>query len=157
MKKLYCAIMIILVFAVCAWGEGSSVTQTYSPVYSAEGNTNMATLTLAWTSDSVTGAVSATTSTAVTDLIAGKYIVLVVTDPGATAPTDDYDITITDANGVDVMGGALANRDTANTEQTMPAILTGLYFPRPIATALTLNVTAAGNSKVGTVIIYLSR
>ncbi|MEN6375532.1 MAG: hypothetical protein ABFD75_12260 [Smithella sp.] len=135
---------------------GSSVTQTYTQVYSSEGPTNMSTLTLSWVSDDATGAVSATTTTAITDQIAGKYIVLVVTDPGATAPTDDYDITITDANGVDVMGGALANRDTANTEQALP--LMGTFGgPRPIATALTLNVTNAGNSKIGSVIIYLSR
>ena len=35
------------------------------------------------------------------------------------------------------------------------AAASAAYSPRPIIGALTLNVTAAGNSKVGTVIIYL--
>jgi len=155
MRKIIFALIFLIIPSLC-FAAGSSVTQTYSPVYSSEGFTNLATLTLAWTSDDATGAVSATTSTEITNQIAGKYIVLVVTDPGATAPTDDYDITITDANGVDVMGGALANRDTSNTEQILPLIGTS-SGPRPVATALTLNITNAGNSKIGSVIIYLSR
>jgi hypothetical protein len=158
MKKLAYAIAMILLFSVYAWAaDVGTVTTSYSPVYSSEGNTNMATLSFAWTTTSA-GAASTTTSTSDTDLIAGKYVTLVVTDPdGTSAPTDDYDITIKDTNGVDIVGGALANRDTANTEQTMPAILTGLYFPRPVATALTFAVAAAGSGKSGITLMYLSR
>ncbi len=155
MKKyiLLLAILIMFLATSLAIGAGSSVTQTYAIIGI---NTNISTLTLVWTSDDATGAVSAATSAAVTAAIEGKFIVMVVTDPSATAPTDDYDITITDANEVDVMGGALANRDTANTEQALPYVGVA-YAPRPITGTLTLNVTNAGNSKIGTVIIYLSR
>jgi hypothetical protein len=51
--------------------------------------------------------------------INGKLI-YVLTDPGATAPTDNYDITLKNQNTLDVMGGNLANRDTANTEYATP-------------------------------------
>jgi hypothetical protein len=39
-----------------------------------------------------------------------------VTDPGSTTPTDDYDITVTSAEGIDLAGSQLLDRDTANTE-----------------------------------------
>src|SRR4030043_2102612 len=108
MKKyiLLLAIIIMFLSAPLAFGAGSSVTETSRVNYG-----DISVLTLDWVSDDATGAVSATTGTAATAFITGKYIIMVETDPGATAPSDNYDITITDARGVDVMGGALANRD----------------------------------------------
>lgn len=76
-------------------------------------------------------------------------IVGLVTDPGATAPTDDYDITVTDQDGVDVLNALGANRDTANTEQ----VVTGMGFV--VGSTLTLNVTNAGSAKVGQVWLYV--
>ena len=39
------------------------------------------------------------------------------TDPGATKPTDNYDVTIEDAGGHDVLEGVGADRDDTNTEK----------------------------------------
>lgn len=50
------------------------------------------------------------------------WVFLAETNPGTTAPTDDYDIVLTNANGVDVMGGALLNRDETNTERAIPGV-----------------------------------
>jgi hypothetical protein len=41
------------------------------------------------------------------------------TNPGATAPTDNYDITLVDAEGIDRLQGVGVDRDTANTEQAI--------------------------------------
>jgi hypothetical protein len=68
---------------------------------------------------------------------------------GGSAPTDNYDITITDAYGYDVLQGTGANRDTANTETAVPTA-TSIAFG-----TLTLNVTNAGDTKGGTVILYV--
>ena len=38
-----------------------------------------------------------------------------ITNPGTTAPQDNYDITLT-SEGADMLLGGGANRDTANTE-----------------------------------------
>ena len=73
-----------------------------------------------------------------------------VTDPGAAAPDDNYDITITDADGIDVLAGAGANRDTANTEYVLAASLGGC-----VDSVLTLNVTNAGDAKAGDVYLYI--
>lgn len=79
-------------------------------------------------------------------------VVRLVTVPGAggDAPTDDYDVTILDEDGTDVLMGAGANRDTANTEQKNAADL-GIV----LNDSLELNVAAAGNAKKGTVYLYL--
>lgn len=100
----------------------------------------------AWTSDDTTGAVSDTTTYAYN----GK-VERFITDPdGTAAPTDDYDITITDEDGYDVLHGAGADRDTANTEQVLASSLGMVY-----KSTLTLNVTNAGNSKQGVVYLYI--
>lgn len=81
---------------------------------------------------------------------AGEVIAL-VTDPaaGGSAPTDNYDITITDPEGYDVMQGAGADRDTANTETAVPAAKSIAFGP------LTLNVAAAGDTKSGIAVLYI--
>jgi hypothetical protein len=76
-------------------------------------------------------------------------VIALVTDPGATAPTDNYDITITDVEGYDVMQGAGANRDTANTETAVPTATSVAHG------TLTLNVSNAGDSKQGVAVLYI--
>jgi len=97
----------------------------------------------AWTS-SAGGAADLVTA----GVYAGRAIAL-VTDPGSTAPDDNYDITITDSEGYDVMQGAGANRDTSNTETAVPTA-TSVAFG-----TLTLNVSNAGPAKVGVAVLYI--
>ena len=74
------------------------------------------------------------------------------TNPGATAPTDNYDITVVNSNGIDIFGGALANRDTSTSERTMP-ILNSLYGAVPSDGQLTINIT---NNAVNSAIVVLT-
>lgn len=101
-------------------------------------------LKLAWTSASDGTVVSQ--SSAYYD---GKVIWL-ATDPGATAPTDNWDLTVTDANGIDVLAGAGADRDTANTEYVAEASLGAVANSK-----LTVNITNAGDAKTGTIYLYI--
>ena len=96
---------------------------------------------------------SAGTFTCATDRDITGWIMLVETDPGATAPTDNYDITLVNSNSRDVMGGSLANRDTANTEAVLPYI-NGTYTVVFNEGPLTITVTNAGNSKTSEILIY---
>ena len=79
-------------------------------------------------------------------------IIRLVTDPdaAAAAPTDNYDITILDDDGVDVLIGAGANRDTANTEQVIASSLGCV-----VDSQLTLEIVNAGDAKAGLVILYI--
>lgn len=103
--------------------------------------------TYLWAADS-TGVVE----TKVTDTFFRGLIKAVVTDPDTTtvpadadstgqAPSDNYDITLTNTDGLEIMGGSLSNRDTANTEWRAPvAIVPG--------TLDTLMIELFNNSKL---------
>ena len=83
----------------------------------------------------------------------------VVTKPLASiAPTDNYDITLEDDTGVDLLNGQLANRDTVNLEAVWP------YGPGPSSNRSQevfspcisrLRIANAGNAKQGLIVFYV--
>jgi len=105
----------------------------------------------AWTSDAAAGSV---TECAVA-LKAGRIVQVVMT-PGGTTPSDDYDVTLTQASGEDdLLGGGGANCSNSLMKVVglgpgagdLPTwIPSGNYWP---------TVAAAGNSKTGTIDIYM--
>lgn len=111
------------------------------------------TVIASWTSDA-SGDASGTCTP-----IAGK-VIKGVTDPGAAAPTDNYDIVLTDADGINILAQSvddLLNRDTANTEEIyFPIELgtnAGLIFP-VVNGAITFTVSNAGDTKTGTIKLF---
>lgn len=109
MKKLI-LLFILMLLPLLAFAAGTCTT-TY------DGKVPVETITISCTADS--GA--ATFPDTVTKAIRG-YVMVVETNPGTPGPTDDYDIVYNTASGVDVMGGACINRDTANTERATPSL-----------------------------------
>lgn len=86
------------------------------------------------------------------------YLLKVITNPGATAPTANYDITLEDPedNALDAAGGLLANRAAATTEQVYPNV-SGATIP--IFLMGTYNVAVSNNavnSATGRIILYLA-
>lgn len=83
------------------------------------------------------------------------FIVKVVTNPGATAPTDNYDIALNgpEDTALDSLGGALANRDTANTEQVYP-VISGATVPVYVNGKPTLAITGNSVNSAVTVITF---
>lgn len=99
-----------------------------------------------WTSDASGDATKATS------LEYQGILAAVTTDPDAgDAPTADYDVVINDDNGLDVAGGALADRHTSNTE-TVKDNAAFTYFSSSV---LTLVVSNAGNVKKGIVYAWI--
>lgn len=82
----------------------------------------------------------------------GKVLEL-VTNPGSAAPTDNYDVDIADEDGLDVLAGQGADRDTANTEYVIDSDSTPLGVVSD--SKLTLNIGTAGDAKTGDVYLYL--
>ena len=138
-----------------------------TPVFAAEslvqsilGNGPYRVYSLVW----VTDASGNFTATATTQNIDG-VVMLVEAIPSATAaPGDNYDVTLRNSSGIDVMGdsgaagsevfdGALANLDTAVPSMKRP-LLTAVYTDIPVMGPLTLDVFAAGASKGGTIRIH---
>ncbi len=104
---------------------------------------------MAWVSDS-SGDVTAV-------IFIDGEIVRMDTNPGSAAPTANYDITLVDdITGLDILGGAGANRHTTATESVVPTLLTtNSNESKPIhyGTA-TLTVANAGNAKDGDIYIF---
>ena len=156
MRKVFLAILAMLLFASPAIGV-ESCTQ------SLLGNGPYRVYSLVW----VTDASGNFTATATTQNIDG-VVMLVEAIPSATAaPGDNYDVTLRNSSGIDVMGdsgatgseafdGALANLDTAVPSMKKP-LLTAVYTDIPVMGPLTLDVFAAGNSKGGTIRIHFRR
>lgn len=71
--------------------------------------------------------------------LSGKLLAL-ETNPGATAPTDNYDILLDDAEGKDVLEGVGANRDTTNIEK-VAVLLSSLHPPVAKSDVLTFKIT----------------
>ena len=105
----------------------------------------MRLVTLAWTS-SGGGSVSSTFD------IGGGYIhsVEVVPGSGADQPTDQYDVTITNSNGIDILSGRGANQSSSAGAiyQMNPPL-----FHR--GDTMTLTVSNAGAANTGTVLIHI--
>jgi hypothetical protein len=88
--------------------------------------------------------------------MAGKFITLLETVPGATAPTNQWDATLEDAHG-DILGGALQNR--AQTREFADPLQNGSvrYIPCD-GRALTLKVANNSvNSATAAIRLFLSR
>ena len=155
MKKLI-AVIILAIFPSLLMAEGAVITEVAKSIGGS--HTGMYTLTLAWTSDSETGAVEAATSDEITAWLEGKWIMSAKTVPGTgnEAPTAAYDITITDEDGFSIFGTDLNDRSATATEEALPYVA-GTKAPRLITGALTTSVSAAGNSKTGKIILTVAR
>jgi hypothetical protein len=110
----------------------------------------------AWTSNA-SGAASESV-----ELIQPGELVGVTFVPGTSGsqPTDAYDVTANDAYGVDALSGQGANLSNATATMVAPTIpakdgTTTSTAPRPVDGTLTVAVTNAGNTKSGTVVLWV--
>lgn len=75
-------------------------------------------------------------------------------NPGSPAPTDNYDYTIVDGDGIDRIQGVGANRDTANSEEELIVYTsTGEHPVVDINETLTLTIT---NNSVNSAVIVIT-
>jgi hypothetical protein len=134
------------------FGHSLPAAMTITPGTGITPNSGMIhRIKLDWTSDGSGNVTQAITLNGV--------ILRVATDPGATAPTDNYDLTAPDESGVDVFGGQGANRDTANSEHFVPGApfgdgTTTSVAPVSVNGEITITIANAGASKVGSIYIY---
>lgn len=150
MKKWIGIVLGLMLIASPAWALAPSAGAVVSFSDSQVSPSGMRLFQVSYTTHA-----SAGTFTCNTDKDITGWIILVETDPasGAPQPDDNYDIVLNNANGRDVMGGALANRDETNTEATMP-ILDGNYMTIWNEGPLAIQVTNAGNSLAAELLIY---
>ena len=100
-----------------------------------------------WTS-SAGGAADATTD----EYYTGRIVYAAqIPEAAGTQPTDQYDVTVVDADGVDVLAGLGAN--LGNAANTYKADSDGLGAV--VESQLTLAVTNAGDTKGGKTILFI--
>ena len=105
-------------------------------------------VTFTCTADSSDGSYPATT---ISTNIKGRLLQIVTDPDGDTAPQDNYDITISDSGGADMLLGVAANRDTANTEVAIVES-NGAHSVVAETASLTLNITNNNVNSAGIVI-----
>ena len=81
-------------------------------------------------------------------------IAYVISDPGATAPTEGWNFQIQNEDNYDLLKGAGTDRSATITEY-LHGDKDGLGVS--VREKLTLEVTNGGNTKGGTVVVYLVR
>jgi hypothetical protein len=80
----------------------------------------------------------------------GKLILLSTVPSVSAQPDDDYDITIADDDGVDLLAGNGADRDETNQEFVTEANMGAVAVSK-----LTFSVSGAGASNEGTAYLYI--
>jgi hypothetical protein len=136
-----------------------AMTGSYGAVTHNHNDRTICNIQHNWTSHASTGNVASTAAEAATaglPYIRGGEFVGIVLSPGATAPNDNYEVTLLDDDGRDLLSwdgtghGTDLGSNTAVT-QYIPTIPIPFYgYPR-------IQVTNAGNSKIGNVVIYYRR
>ena len=141
--------LMALAFPARAAESVTSGTLTVDPTGGVRGA--MTLVTFEWVSDSG-GDVVATT-----EHVSGT-IERIVYNPGITSPTANYDVALTDQDGVDVLNGTGENLSATVTSSTLSTVTDGTTIV-PFATmgTLSLAITNAGNAKGGIIRIYLRR
>lgn len=105
---------------------------------------------VAWTSDG-SGNVSANSFSVKTGELSQATF---IPGSGGTQPTDAYDMTIADVNGVDILGGGGAN--LSNATPTSVACPISTYFRRHFEEGtLTPLISNAGSAKTGTIVLLV--
>ena len=156
MKKILSIFALILALALpsLSWGAIGSCVETSFTVYPG---TNRAVLIYTCTGGTAgeTGTYPATafaTATWTELRNRGFFLYKVITNPGAVPPEDNWDFTLVDGDGIDVLGGAGANRHTTNSQMIAPLIAADVRFAQPVLDAWTLTVT--GNTTASAVIVF---
>lgn len=125
-----------------------TVTVTRDPRRAPNEGKRIERISVAWTSDA-----SGNADASIENLYG--FLVKVITNPdNVDAPTDNYDITLIDENGIDAADSKLIDRDTANTEQVYP-VASNAQTPVFLCGTHTFTVANAGNAKRGVCVLYI--
>lgn len=147
MKKL-ATIMVLLLLATAIFAPAPGWSQECKQSISGTSASTVRVLTATCTAgaDGTFPSFTTETGTDIAYAINEMYLCEVRTNPGTTAPQALYDIVINDADGIDVMGGTLADRSATVSQRAIPQVATGVYGCVPVDGALTV---VFSNNNVG--------
>lgn len=117
MKKFLAFLFLLLLLPALCWAAGTSSVSSTTDFYDTSGKVTKKLVTISWAGDASDGTVPNLTINPATYNIRGWYWYEAVTNPGTTAPTNLYDITVSDADGVDISGALLNNLSSTSSER----------------------------------------
>ncbi len=148
MKKIFMAILALLVFCGSAFAAAGTCVVSYTSV-----NDEVSMITWTWTASSTDGSVPNTASSAVKG-----WVFMATTDPGTPAPQASYDIAINDSDSVDIFGGELNDLSATDGAHAVPKIGSAYYGQRFVNGTLTMTLSNNNvNSAQGVVKVYYYR
>lgn len=113
---------------------------------------NIGRLVATCTADASDATFPATALSAATPAFNGGKLLNLRTNPGATAPTANYDITLVDGDGLDRLQGVGANRHTTNSEE-VNIVYSGTAINPVAASGETLTLTIANNAVNSAIVV----
>ena len=140
---LLLAVILLVVFSGQAMAAGSCV-QTNVEDVAFDGAMQRRYVTLTCTGD---GTIAAYTFSPSAYGVRGWFLYNITTNPGSSAPTADYDITLV-VDGEDVAGGLLADRSTSATQTVAIASSTQGYHMADQSMAITFANEVASPSTI---------
>lgn len=157
MRFLYAIMFVLLLVSQFSFATGSVTVSRTNRAYGLAGGKYTQVVNIDWVADSADGSVPTTS------VPLFGYTVKIITNPGATAPTANYDIAFGDPedNNLDALASALQNRHTSTTEQVYPMIAgaPGTVSAHPVFLAGTYAVSVSNNSvnsATGRIQVYLT-
>lgn len=138
-----------------------TITGTLERIQTQQGRPQMAEIVLTCTADAAAATYPATVVNTLANIstwdLRGLKLYSVKAYPGAVAPTDGTDLTITDKYGVDLLGGKGENLIDATSKTWCPAGPSNYALPALITGNITVNITNnAVNSAVTTIVLELT-
>jgi hypothetical protein len=153
MKRMLIVTVLLLAFCAPSFAADPDPTSGTWTVTPKGVDKYLKRVTLDWICDASGNFLATTTQ------VQGTIERLVINpDAGATSPTADYDLTISDVDSVDLLSGLGANLSDSVTSSTTVMATDGTT-PRPMATVgtLTIAITNAGNARGGVIRFYIRR
>jgi len=148
--------LLIVLIALCsaaAYGGASDVTISNTSGTTTVTGTSLdgvSVLALDWLSNATGDAIA--TVSGIRGLL---YRVTFNPDAGDTAPSNNYDVTLTDVDDYDLLIAGGANRSSTTTTSIACMVTSGSgYWPIIVASDLTLTVDNAGAANGGIVRLY---
>lgn len=160
MKKMFLAAMAALLIICLVIPRPSESAE--SIVQSIESYRDRVSIghiwTVTWTA-ATNGSLTATAmEAAYIATLRGTSLCFVIVNPGDTAPQTLYDITLVDQDGIDMLGGALADLSATVSGQFIPKLNASIWGCRPFNGTATFTLTGNNvNSANGVVRFYFSQ
>jgi hypothetical protein len=148
MKKIMFTLFSLLLLSSFAFAS-----QTITDVKDVNGMSSFKVITISWTAAANGSVTPESISDINTHEVKGMYLSSIETNPGSPAPTELYDIVVTDVNGLDIFGANCLDRSSSITENCFP-----LNGSKPIDSSLTITISNNSvNSATGTIKLYFTK